>query len=116
MSDSGEQSLGNNRKNLGNNKSNAMSEQNERVKEEQMHREMTGRRQSAVCNSGNSDGVKDLDLIQDIQAHVFQEAVPAFQLGISVTLKCHFISLYLHLLTCHLEVVIIFQSQEHGYT
>lgn len=46
-----------------------------------MHREMTGRRQSAVCNSGNSDGVKDLDLLQDIQAHVFQEAVPAFSAG-----------------------------------
>lgn len=33
---------------------------------------MTGRCQSAV---------KDLDLLQDIQAHVFQEAVPAFSAG-----------------------------------
>lgn len=58
-----------------------MSEQNERGKEEQMQGEMTGRCQSAVHNSGNSDGVKDLDLLQDIQAHVFQEDVPVFSAG-----------------------------------
>lgn len=92
-----------------------MSERNERGKEEQMHGEKTGRRQSAVCNTGNSNGVKDLDLVQDIHAHIFQKLFLCFQLGISVTLKCHFISLYDSLLTCHLEVVIIFPSQEHGY-
>ena len=63
--------LGNNRKNLGNHNSNAMSEQNERGKEEQMYGEKTGTCQSAVCNTGNSDEVKDLDLVQDIHAHIF---------------------------------------------
>lgn len=57
------------------------SEQNVKGKEEQMHREKTGRCQSAVCNTGNSDGMKDLDLVQDIHAHIFQEAVPAFSAG-----------------------------------
>lgn len=45
----------------------------------------------------------------------FKKLFLHFQLGISATLKCHFISLYHSLLTCHLEVVIIFPSQEHAY-
>lgn len=49
-----------------------------RGKKEQMHAENTWRCQSAACNTGNSDGVKDLDLVRDIHVHVFPEAVPAF--------------------------------------
>lgn len=64
-----------------------MSEQNERGKEEQMPREKTGRCKSAVCNTGNSDGVKDLDLIQDTHTHIFQEAVPAFSAGFCCNLE-----------------------------
>lgn len=80
-SDEVEQSLGKNRKNLGNNENDIMSEQNGSGKEEQMHGEKTGRCQSAVRNIANSDGMKDLDLLQDIHAHIFQEAVPAFSAG-----------------------------------
>jgi len=80
-----------------------------------MHGEKTERCQSAVCNTGNSDGVKDLDLVQDIHAHIFQEALPAFSAGYFCDLECHFSSLYDSLLTCHLEVVTIFPSQQHGY-
>lgn len=80
-SDEGEQSWGKNRKNLGNTCSDAMSEQNERGKEEQMHGEKTRRCQFAICNTGNSDGVNDLDPVQNIRAHIFQEAVPAFSAG-----------------------------------
>lgn len=75
---------------MGNNCSDALSEQNERGKEEQMHGEKTARCQFAICNTGNSDGVNDLDPVQNIHAHIFQEAVLHFQLGISATLKCQF--------------------------
>lgn len=46
-----------------------------------MHGEKTGRCQFVICNTGNSDGVNDLDLVQNIRAHSFQEAVPAFSAG-----------------------------------
>lgn len=45
----------------------------------------------------------------------FQKLFLHFQLSLFVTLKCHFISLHHSLLTCHLDAVIVFPSQEYGY-
>lgn len=45
----------------------------------------------------------------------FQKLFLHSHLTISVTLKCHSISLYYSLLTRHFKVVIIFPSQERGY-
>lgn len=60
-------------------KRDAMSEQNERGKKRSRWVEKkTGRCQPAACNTGNSDGVKDLHPLQDFHVHIFPEAVPAF--------------------------------------
>lgn len=72
-----EESLGTRRK-IWRDKRDAKSKQNERGKKEQMGREKTGRCQPAACNTGNSDGEKDLNPLQDFHVHIFPEAVPAF--------------------------------------